>query len=333
MPNSASIPDSLYYQAVFRSPHSVWLSCVAIIALNMAMFYPSKIWQADLSAIGIHTQPQLVGMLLLFVLVPMWMFACFFVTQRHSLALARQLEAGNTTAQNISADIIKFPGRALASGLVGGLVYALAFNIPATQIDPALRGDWNSVSIILGQIFLWVCIGGLLFVRLHIARIFSSLGKTIEFSLFEQSELQPFARVGMLDVVIVVGSMAIATVQSLDAQFRLDNYLSAMLVATPAAIALLVRPMWALHRRMATRKAELGAEIDALIKSASEKTSLDEMHKLELLLQRRDRVRSLNTWPLDISIWRRLAFYVLIPPLAWVGAALMEVVVSQMLGV
>lgn len=324
--------DNRYVQLVFHSRHSIWVACTVILLFNILLFYPTAIWQADLGSIGIHSQPQLLGMLLLLTLAPMWMLACFFATQRHSLVLARQLETIADTVNPISAALLRFPKKQVMTGIAGGLLYALAFNIPWPQMGAALAGDWTILSIVIGQITLWICVGIMLAVRLHIANLFSNLGKTIDFSLFEQTSLQAFARVGMLDVVIVVGGMAIATVQSLDAQFRLENYLSAIVVAAPAALALLIRPMWELHKRMARRKQQLMLQINDAIMHAPEDSGLDNIRLLEDLLQRRDRIRELHTWPLDFRIWRRLVFYILIPPLAWVGAALMEVIVNRTLG-
>ena len=136
----------------------------------------------------------------------------------------------------------------------------------------------------------------------------------------------------MVRVVIVVGGLAIAVVQSIDAQFRMENYATAFLVAIPAGTALLIRPMWSLHRRLAERKKYLLEEVCLQLETASEKSSTADMAVLESLLQRRDRIKAINTWPLDVAIWRRLFFYVLIPPLAWSGAALVEVVIDKFLG-
>jgi hypothetical protein len=165
-----------------------------------------------------------------------------------------------------------------------------------------------------------------------VGKLFYQLGKTIKISIFEQSSLEPFARVGMLDVVIVVGGLAITVVQSIDAQFRLENYGTALLVAVPAGTALLIRPMWSLHRRLAERKQKLLEEVCLQVGMASEQSSAADMAVLESLLQRRGRIKAIPTWPLDVAIWQRLFFYVLIPPLAWSGAALVEVVIDKFLG-
>ena len=90
--------------------------------------------------------------------------------------------------------------------------------------------------------------------------------------------------------------------------------------------------MWSLHKRMRKRRDELLEEVRTLIHTAAERSDVEDIRHMEDLLQRRDRVKALNTWPLDIGIWKRLLFYILIPPLAWVGAALMEAGVNRALG-
>lgn len=324
--------DGRYQHLVFQSRYTLWMAIGLVLLVNALLFLPTRIWEADLTNAGIDSTPQLLGMLLLFLLVPMWMLCSFFVTQRHSLMLAEQLENEAGAPLSLSKIIVKFPLRSVLFGLGAGLFYGLAFNIPLRQLSAVADGQWAIFSIVMGQVLLWSCVGILLFVRLHIAGLFARLGKTIPFSIFEPQPLSAFARVGMLDVVIVVGGLAIATVQSMDAQFRLENYLSAILVAAPAATALLIRPMWSLHKRMRKRRDELLEEVRTLIHTAAERSDVEDIRHMEDLLQRRDRVKALNTWPLDIGIWKRLLFYILIPPLAWVGAALMEAGVNRALG-
>ena len=89
--------------------------------------------------------------------------------------------------------------------------------------------------------------------------------------------------------------------------------------------------MWQLHKRLAARKRELLAEVASQIADCPETGDAVSVERLEQLLQRRDRVQALHTWPLDIRIWSRLVFYGLIPPLAWAGSALVEVFVERLL--
>ena len=302
------------------------MSALLILIFNAVLYVGTGLIDTEASTLGFSSQAHLIGMMLLMTLMPMWLLGCFVVTQRHSLAMARRLDAG------LAESILNFPRRQVVVGFGGGLAYALAFNVPLHQIDLVLAGNGAMISVFIGQLVVWVCVGFLLSIRLYVGRLFYHLGKTIKISIFEQSPLEPFARVGMLDVVIVVGGLAIAVVQSIDAQFRMENYATAFLVAIPAGTALLIRPMWSLHRRLAERKKYLLEEVCLQLETASEKSSTADMAVLESLLQRRDRIKAVNTWPLDVAIWRRLFFYVLIPPLAWSGAALVEVVIDKFLG-
>ena len=120
--------------------------------------------------------------------------------------------------------------------------------------------------------------------------------------------------------------------ETIDAQFRIENYLTAFIVAIPASITLLVRPMWTVHQRLSARKKELKEEVLAEIRAQPEATDAESVATLERLLQRRDRVNALHTWPFDISTWSRLFFYGLIPPIAWVAAAFVEIIVERLLG-
>ena len=69
-----------------------------------------------------------------------------------------------------------------------------------------------------------------------------------------------------------------------------------------------------------------------LDKSQADQSQADRpIPELESLLQHRDRLRHAYTWPVDLGIVYRLLFYVVIPPLAWFGAALMETAVQEFL--
>jgi len=298
---------------------------VSYLALSGGLFAATGLFDAQAQQLQFSSQGQLAGLILLMMLLPTWMIGCMFVTQRHSMAIARRL------SPELPQGISKVPGSYVWAGLGAGLFYALAFNVPTSQYDQVLAGSAPMIGIFVGQVLLWLGVGALIAIRLYVGGVFYRYGQRVEITIFEQSRLQPFARISMLDVAIAVGCMVIATVQSIDAQFRIGNYLSGLLVAVPAATALLVRPMWTVHSRLKMRKNELSDEIRRKIENASEQGSDAEIAALEFLLKRRDRITALHTWPLDFAIWRRLFFYGLIPPLAWLGAAVVEVLVQSVL--
>ena len=132
-----------YQQFVFHWRHSVWVTCLVVLLFNVIMFGLSGIFNADLTYMGIDSRAQLAGLVLLVTLIPMWLLGCFFVTQRHSLSLAHQLDALVPDEERIGQVITSFPGRQVGFGLLGGLIYALAFNVPHQQYGGFLRGGWR----------------------------------------------------------------------------------------------------------------------------------------------------------------------------------------------
>ena len=126
-------------------------------------------------------------------------------------------------------------------------------------------------------------------------------------------------------------ALAITSLQSLDAQFRLYNYVTAFAIVIPAMIVLMVMPMYSLHQRIADHKDEELKQINDLILASSKDLEVEQINQLELLLQRRERLKAVHTWPLDMSVISRLLLYVIVPPLAWLGAAFVEIVLDSLL--
>ena len=51
-----------------------------------------------------------------------------------------------------------------------------------------------------------------------------------------------------------------------------------------------------------------------------------------MLYLRRERLKRLATWPIDVSAMQRALLHFVIPPLAWMGAALVEMGLEQAMG-
>jgi hypothetical protein len=213
-----------------------------------------------------------------------------------------------------------------------GLLYALLVNTPLNWLTDFVHAGSETRSIVIGQAVLWTLVGLTLSYRLHTAFAYNKLGRSIRFDLLDVSSVAPFAKNGVDDVLAIAILLALSTTQALDAQFRFDNYAAAMLIALPAAGFLFLLPMLSIHRRLAHARTQYVEEMNSQIASASRELESEAIQKLELLLQHRDRVRESMTWPLDWTIYSRLAFYVILPPLAWLGAAFVEFGVDRMLG-
>jgi hypothetical protein len=175
---------------------------------------------------------------------------------------------------------------------------------------------------------VWMTMGLFLPVRFHVAQAFNRAGDQVSIDIFEPGNLSPFARNGLIDVLIISGGIVLSLVQSLDLSFRPDNYYKAMIIALPSIVFLAIQPMWRLHKRMAAERQQQIDKLNEKIRAASKEIDTAYIEALEVLLQRRERVLAAPTWPVDIKIIQRFLFYIVIPPLAWVGAALVEMVID-----
>jgi len=186
--------------------------------------------------------------------------------------------------------------------------------------------------MIFGQISIWVLLGMLLYIRIHCARQFRAASHQVQIDIFATAKLKPFAQVGLIDILIIVIGLMLSTVQSLDFSFRPDNYSKALVIILPAICYLSLYPMWGLHLAMKKIRQEQLTELESLVKAASKSLKHDDITLLESLLQRRERVLTAPTWPIDIAFLQRLIIYIIIPPLAWVAAALVEYLLAGFLG-
>ncbi|MFQ5982568.1 MAG: hypothetical protein ACE5KS_04250 [Woeseiaceae bacterium] len=320
--------DFLIYRARYTAEI---LGPASLLLLSMIVLYSGALMPETMPE-TFSSSNELLGQVLLLILVPAFLLTYLVVAQRRSIRFAEKLVASQIIAADPADWMQKIAGRTVLLGAVIGLLYGALFNLP-----PEWRSSFSSLSIqiqsiAIGQVFLWTLIGLVLTYRLHTAWCFYKKGKTVRVDLYDTGKYEPFARNGLDDVLGITVLLVLATVQSLDAEFRLYNYLTAWIVAFPAAATLLILPMLSLQRRLLAHKKEFLEEMHRQVSDASRAVEPDSLAQLELLMQHRDRVRHASAWPIDLSIASRLMLYIIIPPIAWLGAAFVEVGIDRILG-
>jgi hypothetical protein len=190
---------------------------------------------------------------------------------------------------------------------------------------------WYSLSVVIGQFVLWAVVGLVLAVNFHNSILLNKLSKVVEIDIYNLDSLNPFGRSGLTGLLIIMGALAFTPLQSIDAEFRWDNYYNALVICIPAAIAFMILPTWPLHKRIRQEKQTGMNCINDEISRASKSLENSELNQLNALLDRRNYLQHCRNWPMDLSIFSRVVFYILIPPLAWVGAALMELALDSYL--
>jgi hypothetical protein len=311
---------------IYQTPYAaLWLA--AGLALLLSLYFQSvNLWLPTELPQFYGSQAQLLGQVLLMITIPAFVLSLVIVTQRRSMRRARALHASGLITDHPDNWLRPIPALRMCVGIVAGFLYAITVNIPTEWIVRLSDIDFQEAGIVAGQSLVWMSCGLGWSIRFNNAALFDQRGQEVAIDIYDSDQLELFARNGVDDVLLVTGAIALSALQALDAQFRLGNYLAALIVAVPTAVYLLIRPMWAIHRRLSQQKREFIAAINTQITRLRETAT--PIPELELLLQHRDRLKHTYTWPIDLAIVYRLLFYVVIPPLAWLGAALMETVVQ-----
>ncbi len=306
-----------------RNPASL---CGAIAFAVLAAFFT---WTGALTGREVPayagSRTEVVGMTLMLLGLPPYFVMVSIVLRRFSLALLEQLRPSIADQEAIerARHEITDGWRAWPIGVALGLVLA-SFNTSIFEAVAASSARSVTVALSLGQTTVWVVVGIVLIIRFRVAQAFRHLGRLAEFELFALERLKPIARSALGDVVVVAGALAFSPLQSLDAEFRWYNYHFGIVLSVISIALLLVWPLWPLHRRLRDAKTRRLADVDARVEAAAAPSTTEDVVRLESLLAHRDRIAGVGTWLISVDLVWRFVLYLVIPPIAWVAAAIVE---------
>lgn len=290
---------------LFEIPHASLVSALAVMAVMATGFGLSGAYLPDSVPWYFGSIREYQGMVLMLTILPAYLVFCLIAGLRRSIELAAITDSANGT--KLVQEVQRVPWKTCAIWALVGIVYAIVVNIPGHGLD-FFETDRVGQAAIVGQLIIWMIMGGFLPSRIIIARAFNHASQQVEIDIFETTNLKPFAQIGLVDVLIISSAMVLSTLQSLDLEFRPDNYSKALVIVIPAIFYLAIYPMWNLHKRMkAMRQAQLDT-INRDIAAADKELTQEKIEALELLLQRRERINAAATWPVDITIVQRFLF-------------------------
>ncbi len=270
---------------------------------------------------------QVIGTSMMFVLMPSYLLAMAMLQYRRTCWLLDELRpiAPVDRVAEVQARLNRLPGTALVVGAVGALFGLSQNNYVLDLVREEGAIPPFDLAFVLGNCLLWTCAVLILAWRLPVSRSVSRLGASLPVNVHDLAPLQPLGRLATVDVLVIAGAAAFMPLQSLDAQFRTENYLAGMVLALSAGLACFLLPLLGVHRRIMDAKAARLETLRAEIAAADQSDSV----QLESLLSHRDRIASVPNWPLNTRLITRIVAYVVIAPLAWVAAALVENLVDR----
>ena len=275
---------------------------------------------------------EIMGLFLLFTLLSSGLWMWFTVWVRMSEAIFYHICSQMPVDAENEISRYRF-GKYWPLALVIGITFAIFGNLNTDSIslDPASEIFATSLALAFGQIFMWSTIALALFFVFQDDWLFYRYGKLVRVNIYKLDKLNGFGRAALSQFLMVVGALGLTTLQSLDREFQWVNYANGLYVGIPCAIMFVLLPTWSIRNSIRAEKKRTLDAINAEIELTSTALDNEALLRLNALIARRDQVQNTRTWPMDMSIFSRFLFYILIPPLAWLGAALMEIMLDSYL--
>jgi len=146
-----------------------------------------------------------------------------------------------------------------------------------------------------------------------------------QIDLFRKQPWQPLARVAIASTLAIIGSNALFPLMFIDSGTPpAMKIMPAMALTIPAVIAMVLLPLASARKQIKKQKLQRLEAVDQAIRRLPNPQSLIDMQSLNTLLTQRAHLEKVSTWPFNLDNAGRLLFYMFIPPLTWVGAALIE---------
>ena len=150
--------------------------------------------------------------------------------------------------------------------------------------------------------------------------------------LFRKQPWQPLARVATASSLALIGSNALFPLLFIESDSPpAMKILPGMMLTLPTVIAMVLVPLRSARHLIAEQKNQRLNAIDEAISKLTNPQSITDMGTLNTLLTQRGHLQKVSSWPLNLGNLGRLLFYLIIPPLTWVGAALIERLVDGVL--
>lgn len=221
----------------------------------------------------------------------------------------------------------------LTIGVASGIAHnLLLFGSPAAVLETGF-GSGTAVAQVIGTMLTWIVLTTVVAGLLDNALMLARAARRARVVLLHTATLRPFATVAVISTLALIGAQAAFPLMNVDGELNPAAYLPGLLATGIPMVLLAALPVWPVHRRIAAAKRTALREVNAALAAAPQPdphraASLD---PLTPLLTYRRELLAVSEWPFDLGVVTRLLLYLIIVPLTWVGAALIEQVVEALL--
>jgi hypothetical protein len=315
-------------------PYGNVLSVIVLLAILLPFFYLGVIEDPE------HSTPALFFSLIIAYIIPVFSYITA-KSQEALLELRPQLDMDDLEFQQAQASLDSVSGGKIAlqlgAGALGAFIHMSfirgSISAAVTTMLTSLEGFVST----LGALLVWIIMTTVIYMLIQQARLFSRLGaERVSVSLFNTHKLLPFARVSISSSLAIIGALALFPLMGLESGMNLVESLPGAIATSVPLLAIFFIPVWPLHRRLAAMKkqqlATLNDQIEKCLEEPGEITQKAEtLGRITPLLTYRREITDVSTWPIDLGNVTRFSFYLVLVPLTWVAAALIENLVDAVL--
>ena len=307
-------------------PGGRWLCAGITFGLLLAVFWIAGVFTAEDS--GRNTWPAaLFFCAILAYIIPIF----HYVTSRTEAAfdeLKWQLDLDAATVERLRNRISAKSARWLmVNSAMGTLVWILQSRILAgsfSMMGRVFTTDSENFAMAVGPLPVWIFMFCAIHALVDNGRLFRGLTARVTIDLLDTPALNPFGRMAVSSTLVVIGAQALFPIMWLGGDQDPWTSIPGLFGTTLALCYLFIAPVWPLHTALRGAKhvelARLRHDINGL---RTDKTAQGYGDLAPTLVYRRE-IASAAEWPFDLSIMSRLGLYLVIVPLTWIGAALIE---------
>ncbi|MCB1687178.1 MAG: hypothetical protein KDI33_01755 [Halioglobus sp.] len=305
-----------------------------LLSILLPLFYAGATESAE------HKPPALFFALIMAYIIPV--FSLITANAQEALRALRPILAVDDAGfEQLHAHLDSTGLRLPLISLCGAAVAAAVHTVFISQsVSAAIETAVTSVSgflSVMGTLMVWIVMTTVVVMLLRQARVFGHLGGTIaRVSLLDTRALLPFARVSIISSLAIIGALALFPLINLEGGLNLTESVPGAVAILGPLVVMFIIPVWPLHNRLSKLKEqELTRVSDKLAALLDKPGEVDlesaDIDTLSPLLAYRREITQLSTWPFTMGSMTTLAFYLIIPPLTWAGAALIENLVDFLL--
>ena len=318
-------------------PRARWLIGLAILTVLLVGFWACGVFSSEPDpAGGTSWGPPLFFSVVIAYIVPIFGYIC----ERTFTAINALTPLLDADAERIEAwrSRVRTKPRAwfiivVLIGIASGTAHNLLLNgTPLALLEQAGRSV-AAASVAVGVQLVWMVFTLVVAGLLDNALLLNRLARHARIRILDTSRLRPFATVAVLSTLALIGAQAAFPIMTLEGGIDPLAYIPGLLATSVPMVIIAALPVWPVHRRLMAQKRAILDDLNRRIGETPlpDPDATESLAAIAPLLTYRREVAQASEWPFDVGVMTRLALYLIIPPLTWVGAALIEHVVETFL--